>query len=76
MQERQGVSPRRTFSLVVLMVLILVAIGIWAKPRGFASKVTPANASVPMEASTAISPLDLMIRRDRQLPVSEHVDPF
>jgi hypothetical protein len=77
MQQIPYASPWRKFSLRLTALIIVAVVGGWAMSTVFASKpATTVGARAPAEASAAISPMEFMIIRGRQLPVTEYVDPF
>jgi hypothetical protein len=65
----------RRFSLVLTALLAAAVIAVWAKPTGSVSTTATVGA-VPVEASAAISPMELMVLRGRYLPATEYVEPF
>jgi hypothetical protein len=75
MQHVQFTPAWRKFSFAVTALLAAAAILVWAKPMGSATTPTTVGAAVPVEAS-AISPMELMIRRGHNLPVTEYAEPF
>ena len=77
MQQFPYASPWRKFSLRLTALIIVAVVGGWAMSAVFASKPSTVGAAVaPAEASAAISPMELMIRRGRQLSATEYVEPF
>jgi hypothetical protein len=77
MQQVQSIPAWGKFGLVLMLsLLVAVATGAWAKSTVFAAKPATAGITAPAEASAAISPMELMITRGRQLPVTEYVEPF
>jgi len=65
----------RRFSLALTALLAAAVIAVWAKPTGSVSTTATVGAA-PVEASAAISPMELMILRGRFLPATDYVEPF
>jgi hypothetical protein len=72
---RQHISAWRMFGPVVLTLLLIVAVGVWAKSAVLASKPETVGMAAPVEAS-AIAPMELMISRGHALPAADYVEPF
>jgi hypothetical protein len=64
----------KMFSLALAVLAAVAVIGLWAKPRASVSPTT-VGAGIPVEAS-AISPLEMMIRRGHNLPATDYAEPF
>ena len=75
MKEVQHTSAWRTFSVALTVFLIAAAAGAWAVSGVFASKPATVGAGA-VEASAAISPMELMVTHGRPLPVTEYAEPF
>jgi hypothetical protein len=72
----QKVAPGwKMFSLAVTSLAALLVVGVWTKQTAPVSPPTTVGVAVPAEGA-AISPTEIMIRRGRELPVAEPVDPF
>jgi hypothetical protein len=77
MQQVQNMPAWGKFGLVLMLsLLVAVAAGVWAKSTVFAPKPATAGVTAPAEASAAITPMEFMITRGRQLPVTDYVEPF
>jgi hypothetical protein len=76
MKEVQHTSAWRTFSVALTVFLIAAAAGAWAVSSVFASKPVTVGVGAPVEASAAISPMELMATHGRPLPVTEYAEPF
>jgi hypothetical protein len=76
---QQIASPWSKFSLRLTALVVIAVVGGWAISTVFASKpattVGAANAPAPAEASV-LSPMELMMRRSRPLPIDDYVEPF
>jgi hypothetical protein len=75
MKEVQHKSAWRTFSVALTVFLIAAAAGAWAVSGVFASKSATVGVGA-VEASAAISPMELMATHGRPLPVTEYAEPF
>jgi len=75
MKEVQHTSTWRTFSIALMVFLVVAAAGVWSVSGGFASKPTTVGAATPVEAA-AISPMELMVTHGRPLPATDYVEPF
>ena len=78
MQQVQRTSVWSKFGVILTIFLVAAAIvGIWMKSSIFTSNPATAGATAvaPAEAS-AISPMELMITRGRQLPATDYAEPF
>ena len=77
---QQITHPRGGNSALRLTALIIVAVvGGWAMSAVFASKPSTVGAHAQprrRRRPPSISPMELMIRRGRELPVTEYIDPF
>jgi hypothetical protein len=75
MQQIQFTPAWKKISLALAVLLTAAVIVVWAKPT---SSVSPATvgAAIPVEASAAISPTELMIRRGHNLPATDYAEPF
>ncbi len=76
MKEVQHTSAWRKFSVALSVFLVAVAVGAWAASSVFASKPVTVGVGAPVEASAAISPMELMVTHGRPLPVTEYAEPF
>ena len=76
MKQVQHTSASRTFSVALTVFIVAAAIGAWAASGVFASKPSTVGVAAPVEASAAISPIELMVRHGRQLPVTDYAEPF
>jgi hypothetical protein len=76
MKEVQHTSAWRTFSVALSVLLVAAAIGAWAASSVFASKPLTVGIAAPVEAAAAISPMELMVTRGRNLPVTDYAEPF
>lgn len=76
MKEVQHTSAWRTFSIALTVFLVVAAAGAWAVSGGLASKPATVGAAAPVEASAAISPMELMATHGRPLPVTDYAEPF
>jgi hypothetical protein len=72
---RQHTSAWTVFGPVVLALLVIVAVGLWAKSAVLASKPETVGMAAPIEAS-AVAPMELMISRGHALPIADYVEPF
>lgn len=75
MKEVQHTSARRTFSVALTVFLVAAAAGAWAVSSVFGSKPATVGVAAPVAAS-AISPMELMVRHGRPLPVTDYAEPF
>jgi hypothetical protein len=79
MAMHQIASPWRKFSLRLTALVVIAVVAGWAMSAVFASKpsttVGGANPPAPAEASV-LSPMELMMRRSRPLPIDDYVEPF
>jgi hypothetical protein len=76
MKEVQHTSGWRKFSLGLTALIIVSVVGGWALSSVFASKPSTVGVGAPVEASAAISPMELMVTHGRPLPVTEYAEPF
>ncbi len=76
MQSIADASPWRKFSLRLTALIIIAVVGGWAMSAVFASKPATVGAAAPVEASAAISPMELMATHGGPLPVTEYAEPF
>ena len=76
MKEVQHTSAWRTFSVALSVFLVAAAVGAWAVSSVFASKPSTVGVAAPVEASAAISPMELMATHGRPLPVTDYAEPF
>ena len=76
MQQVQFTPAWKKFSLALMALIAAAIVGVWAKPTSSVSMSATVGAAIPVEASAAISPMELMIRRGRNLPVTDYVEPF
>jgi hypothetical protein len=76
MKAVQHTSAWRTLSIALSVFVVAVAVGAWAASSVFASKPATVGIAAPVEASAAISPMELMAAHGRQLPVTEYAEPF
>ena len=77
MQQVRSTSAWKTLGPMVLGVLVLAAVGVWAKSIMVTSPSASATvgAAVPAEAS-AIAPIEMMITHGRELPAADYAEPF
>jgi hypothetical protein len=76
MKAVQHTSAWRTFSVALSVFLVAAAVGAWAVSSVFASKPSTVGVAAPVEASAAISPMELMATHGRPLPVTDYAEPF
>lgn len=76
MKAVQHISAWRTFSVALSVLLVATVIGAWAASSVFASKPSTVGVAASVEASAAISPMELMAAHGRQLPVTDYAEPF
>jgi hypothetical protein len=75
MQKVQFTPAWKKFSLALVVLLTVAVIVVWAKPTASTSPAT-VGAAIPVEASAAISPMELMIRRGHNLAPTDYAEPF
>ena len=75
MQQVQITPAWKKISLALVILLSAAVIVVWAKPTGSTSPATVGGA-IPVEASAAISPMELMIRRGHDLAPTDYAEPF
>ena len=68
MQSARYATPWRKFSLRLTALIIIAVVGGWAMSAVFASKPVTVGVGAPMEASAAISPMELMATHGRAAP--------